>query len=292
MITQEDTTQSGRVPDKIRIPKKYNRMMSAEKRKNEKLLCNALDHGTINVRYKLRRNIIDLHGAQNEKFGGAELFIGFHSRRLHIVSAMNMVKRTNSEVINLSILSYILRSAISDISTWDTQKNIVIPLSIYMIKNDDSRDIINTTIKNSGLSKTRFIFSIDESDIINASPNSMDYISRMHDDGISFILSSYGKVYGAINLLLSGRFLGVKLDQNDVFRNDADRQDVTPQLIHVLNKISEGNNLLKIVDGVENEYQINALRLGRVDGVQGSWISPLLTSAQVNSVFRPTLYNI
>lgn len=286
MKTHVNDNSVDKSSDKSHNKKTYKRIINNEKRKNERTIYNAIENDDIKVRFKLRRNLTHAASASKDFFGGAEIYFGLHSRRLHMISAINFIKQIDNDEINLKFLEYSIKEAINGVIMWEKSHIITIPLTAVMIKNIRTSSIIANAIHNSGIKKDCFEFSVDESDIINVGTDAMNGISRLHNEGIRLILNGFGRNYGSINMLLSGWFSGVKIDHADFFKKIDDTHEFAPFMIHFLNKIAEYNSIFRIVDGVENECQINTLRTGHIDAVQGSWISPLLTSAQINSVFR------
>lgn len=177
---------------------------------------------------------------------------------------------------------YVWRAAAAQIRDWKMRFGITVPVSVNVSRIDmydpNLIGIFQNILQEYDLSAHELLLEITESAYTQDSAQIINVVNQLRDLGFRIEMDDFGTGYSSLNMISSLPIDALKLDMK--FIRDAFRDGRNTRLIEVIVDIADYLNVPVIAEGVETEEQLEALKLLRVDIVQGYYFSKPVPPAE------------
>jgi len=138
-----------------------------------------------------------------------------------------------------------------------------------------------------GLSPERLEFEITETVLMDESPANMQVLHKLRELGIRIALDDFGTGYSSLNYLRSFPFDKIKIDR--CFVEDINKNPDCQAIIRAVSSLADSLGMVTIAEGVESPDQIDQLRNGGCNHVQGFYYSAAIPADQLPGAKKPVI---
>jgi diguanylate cyclase (GGDEF)-like protein/PAS domain S-box-containing protein len=192
-----------------------------------------------------------------------------------------------AEVVGLlpAIGAWVLREACRQMREWDAEfpeahrLSLAVNVSTRQFARGDLARDVETALRDHGLEPDRFHLELRESALLMKPQWVTPVLARLRKLGVRVDLDDFGTGYSSLNCLHRFPLNGVKLDGIVVAALAKDGESVP--LASSVMQVARALGLEVVAEGVEEESQVEALRLLRCPRAQGRYFSPPLEPAAV-----------
>ncbi len=244
----------------------------------ETLLRKALKEDGFYLMYQPQVNVI------NGEIDGFEALLRLKNHNIPPDIFISIAEQSD---IILEIGRYVAKEVIAQIAIWHQKgysgKTVSINFSSKQLRDTKYISFLESTLKNYQVDPSQLEIEITESILLDENNNSIDFLYRLRELGLSIALDDFGKGYSSINYLTYIPVNHVKLDKSlsDKFLQYDDLRVLNSiiLLVHSLN--------LKITaEGIENRTQYERLKKCGCDYIQGYYFSKPLTVEQTDEIYH------
>ena len=229
---------------------------------------------------------IEIH---TEQIVGVEALLRWQHPDLGLVSPMDFISTAEGSGMIVPIGEWVLRTACMQIKSW---QNLGIPpirisvnLSAQSFIRQNLVEVINKTLKQTGVSPHLLEIEITESTIMKNIESTIYKLSKLKELGINISIDDFGTGYSSLSYLRKFPIHTLKIDGSfirDILGNQDDAAIVTA-IIAMAKKL----RLKLVAEGVETKEQLAFLKQQKCDMAQGYLISrPLPTREIEKLLFR------
>ncbi len=194
-----------------------------------------------------------------------------------------------SDII-LDIGRFVTKEAIIQIARWKDKgfspKTISINFSSKQIKDYHYIEFLKTALEEYQVEAKYLMIEITESVLLDESSDTINFLYKLRDLGLSIVMDDFGTGYSSINYLTYIPVDHIKLDKslsdNFLKMNNAKVIDSIISLAHSL-------NLTITAEGIEEQNQYEQLKAGGCDFIQGYYFSKPLEIERANEIYHKNL---
>jgi diguanylate cyclase (GGDEF)-like protein/PAS domain S-box-containing protein len=184
---------------------------------------------------------------------------------------------------------WIIREAVSQISAWQRDGLLSVPvainISVIQFRQDELYTQISDALNEFGVAPQCLCVEITESVAMAGSELGVQTIARMHDLGISIAIDDFGSGFSSLSYLKRLKVDKLKIDQSFVrdLVDDPSDHAIVQSIIYLAQKM----RFRTIAEGVETEQQLSMLRDMGCEEVQGFYFArPMPVDEVVNFILR------
>lgn len=170
-----------------------------------------------------------------------------------------------------SIGDYVLEEACRQCRYWNEHGipdfNINVNLSVVQLLQKDVAETVARILKKTGVNPKNIVLEITESFAINDMDRVLDIIKGIKKLGPRIALDDFGTGYSSLNYIKQLPLDIIKVDKT--FIDDIVEDEYAQAFIKLIVELSDTIDTDIIVEGVENEAQLNILKELGVDYIQG-----------------------
>lgn len=241
-------------------------------------LRRALDKGKLELHYQ---PVMDSAG----KLAGAEALLRWRHPELGMVPPERFISLAEDSGLIIPIGDFVLREAVGQLAHWHEQglmlPEIAINISGRQLRDHGFIDRVSKALERAGVPAARLVLELTESVLMDDAVSS--HVHGLKDLGVLLALDDFGTGYGALTYLKRFPFDRLKIDRSfvrDMLKNTSD-DAIVSALIGLAQKLS----LQVVAEGVENQPQLEVLRMHGCDFFQGYVFSPALPAAEFEARF-------
>jgi diguanylate cyclase (GGDEF)-like protein/PAS domain S-box-containing protein len=252
----------------------YRNALGFIKRKSS--MQQALNDGVFEVYYQ---PIVDVH---TEKLVSMEALVRWPHPVEGLVSPAEFIPIAERTGLILPLGEYVLRTVCRQISYWNlhdiTGFKVAVNLSARQFENNVP-DLVGGILRETGISPDSLALEITEGIAMKNVDQNIRMLNELRALGLSISIDDFGTGYSSLAYLKRFPLNTLKIDRSfiqDITTNSDDRE-ITRAIIAM------GQNLgLKVLaEGVETLEQLNILKEGGCDYIQGYYYSRPLPAAQL-----------
>ena len=180
---------------------------------------------------------------------------------------------------------YVWSEAAAQIRQWKARFGVTLPVSVNVSRVDlfdpELVEKLRDIISRNGLTCSELLLEITESAYTEDAEQIIETVSRLRKLGFRIEMDDFGSGYSSLNMLMTLPIDVLKLDMQFVRNAFAQRKDT--RLLEVMLRLAKSFGLTTIVEGVETEEQMLALKLMGCDIVQGYYFSRPLPADKFES---------
>ena len=192
----------------------------------------------------------------------------------------------------ISQLTHILlQKTLKTASQWPKDTQVSFNLSIFDLCSHESTLKLMSIINGSGLSPKRITFEITETAIMQDYDRALQGLHLLRNLGCKIALDDFGTGFSCLSYLHRLPIDRVKIDRS--FIEDIEQNQATQNIIHAMAQLCNNLELECVVEGVENQQQLNILDKMDLHIIQGFYFSkPLQQDAALEYLEKSNQSNI
>lgn len=237
----------------------------AQRMEIENDLLQALNEGQLEVHYQ-------------PQFDPASRLVGFEAliRWPHPVKGMLspglFIPIAERSGLIARVDEWVLQEVCRQINDWRARgyqpPPISVNLSMKLFHQADLPERIGRTVAASRINPAWIHFEVTESAVMENAEQTIEHLSRIHDQGFSLSIDDFGTGYSSLNYLKRFPVDSLKIDQGFVRDLAFDKNDAV--IVVAIINLAHSLGLSVIAEGVETELQLKFLHDHGCDYIQGN----------------------
>lgn len=229
----------------------------------------ALDNQELVVYYQPKFSI------KEHRFISSEALVRWNSPKHGLLSPASFIERAENAGLISQIDLYVFEHALMDIADQRKRGRRCIPVSVnFSLYEFFSPNFL--TIFTSLLDKYKVPANLVEVEITETTSQanqfmSISIIKKLKEKGVRVLMDDFGIGYSGIDNLRKIPFDAIKIDKSftDLLVDD----EKTRSIIKLLIELGHLNDIEVIIEGVDNQKQIDILKKMKIDTIQGFYYS-------------------
>lgn len=224
--------------------------------------------------------IIDVqNGAQ---CAGAEALIRWNSEKLGFISPTEFIPLAEYLGLINPIGNYVLKEACAQCRKWNEsgypEYKVNVNLSVVQLLQPDVVELVERTIKETGINPGNLTLELTESLVINDMVHMKEVMRRIKELGVKIALDDFGTGYSSLNHIREIPFDVIKLDQS--FVKDLTKDAYSQSFVKMVTELAGTLDVKICVEGIETSEQYNVLRDMNVKYIQGFYFDQPLKPSE------------
>lgn len=260
----------------------YQQSMNAESQKYlmlENDLRSALKRKQIEVYYQPQ---VD---AKSHKLTGFEALARWNHPAEGLVSPVVFIPMAEVTGLIVEIGQFVLETAVAEVESWDKlgfkNLHIGINLSPRQFVDKSLVERIQKVLNNTSLDNKYIDLEITESLMVGNAEHHVIVLNKLKDLGISLLVDDFGTGYSSLSYLQKFPIDTLKVDQSFVRNLDTKEGK---GIVNAILAMVEALNLGVIVEGVENESDINFFKNKNAQSFQGFYFGKPLPAKETRQI--------
>lgn len=185
---------------------------------------------------------------------------------------------------------WVLREACRQAHEWNTTLNSTVPLSMSVniastqLERGELLMHVRDILQETCLLPTALKLEMTETTWIENSDTVMDVIRELRTTGIQFAMDDFGTGYSSLSYLHQFPVQTLKIDRSFISRMQPNDKNV--KIVQTIVALAQNLGLSIVAEGVENEKQLELLRLLGCDFGQGYYFSPPVDAHAAEQLLR------
>lgn len=240
----------------------------AERRELEAELNQALENGGFTVAYQpLCLADGSLHGF--------EALLRFCSPRLGNVPPCDFIPIAEETQLIVPLGEWVLRETCRQGREWQDAghpaSSIAVNISALQFARDDFADTVAQILEETGYPAEMLVLELTESIVMHDFTESASQMERLKRLGVRIAIDDFGTGYSSLSYLHRLPIDVLKIDRS--FMETLNEADGTGPIVEAVLSMAHTLGLHVVAEGVETAEQLNTLRLGGCDLIQGYFFS-------------------
>ena len=202
---------------------------------------------------------------------GAEALIRWNSDELGFIAPGDFIPLAEYLGLINPIGNYVLRQACEECHRWNLNGHpdykVNVNLSVVQLLQSDIVEIVEDTLKDTGLDPKNLTLEVTESLAINDMERMKKILSKIKELGVKIALDDCGTGYSSLNHIREIPCDVIKVDQS--FVRDLADDAYSQSFIKMVAELAETIGVQICVEGIETKEQFNVLGGMKVKMVQG-----------------------
>lgn len=221
--------------------------------------------------------------ANEKKLRGFEALVRWREPKLGLVSPVQFISISEENGLINEIGHWILTTACKEYNKLskltDEKISMSINISAMQLMQLDFVNSVQEILTATGVPAEAIELEITETVFISSVGNVMEKLVSLHELGIKIALDDFGTGFSSLNYLCQLPIDTLKIDKSfvdDIFTGNNKAKDIIGSIIDMAHRM----NMTVVVEGVEQEIQLDFLRQHNADIIQGFlWGRPMSAEA-------------
>ena len=252
----------------------YNEDMRMREEKNQRLLNDlraAVEERQLTVFYQPKYDIL----SSPPRLASAEALIRWQHPELGMISPGDFIPLFEGNGLIGVVDNFVWREAAAQIARWRERYNYTLPVSVNLSRADvfdpTLVDRLVQLIENNALDYHSLKLEVTESAYTDNAREVLDVIYRLRELGFEIEMDDFGTGYSSLNMLSDMPIDVLKMDMK--FIRNIETSETDRRLVTLILDIAKYLKVSVVAEGVETEGQLQILREGACDLVQGYYFS-------------------
>lgn len=223
---------------------------------------------------------------------GAEALIRWNSTELGFISPSEFIPLAEYLGLINPIGNYVLKEACQYCKFWNDNGyphfRVNVNLSVIQLLQTDIVEIVEKTVKESGINPHNLTLEVTESLAINDMERMKEILGSIKKLGVRIALDDFGTGYSSLNHIREIPFDVIKVDQS--FIRDLEKDAYAKSFIKMVADLAEAIGVNLCVEGVETKVQFEILSQMRVGLLQGFYFDRPMQRRAFEEKYAPDLY--
>ncbi len=242
-------------------------------------LRSALEHNEFVLHYQPRISL------DTNSCTGVEALIRWHHPKLGMVMPADFIPIAEECGAIVQIGAWVLREACRQNAQWLADGiapiRVSVNLSARQFADKDLRQVVLDALKQAGLPGHLLELELTESMVMRDAEQAARWLSRLKRTGVRLAIDDFGTGYSSLAYLSRFPIDTVKIDRSFIRYLPDSRSDA--QITSAIIGLGHQMALEVVAEGVENEAQLDFLRLEGCDEVQGYYFSRPIPAEDVTA---------
>jgi len=265
----------------------YDEEMRLKELMNQRLLNDlrtAEETGQLKVYYQPK---YDIH-CHPPRLASAEALIRWLHPELGMISPGEFIPLFEGNGLIGIVDSFVWREAARQVAEWRDKYGFILPVSVNLSRSDvfdpTLIDRLEHLIESNGLDYHNIKLEVTESAYTDNAKQLLDVIRRLREKGFQIEMDDFGSGYSSLNMLSDMPVDVLKMDMK--FIRNLETSETDRKLVTLILDIAKYLQVSVVAEGVETEGQLDILRKGDCDLVQGYYFSRPLPPAEFEELIR------
>ena len=224
---------------------------------------------------------------------GAEALIRWNSSELGFISPGEFIPLAEYLGLINPIGNYVMYDACQACKNWNDNGypdyKVNVNLSVVQLLQTDIVEIVDRTLKETGINPRNLTLEVTESLAINDMERMKRILGQIKDLGVRIALDDFGTGYSSLNHIREIPFDVIKVDQT--FIKDLEKDSYAGSFVKMVGELADAIGVNLCVEGVETREQLDILSGMPIDLIQGYYFDKPLTRKEFESKYLPLLKN-
>jgi len=265
----------------------YDEEMRLKELMNQRLLNDlrtAEETGQLKVYYQPKYDI----RCHPPRLASAEALIRWLHPELGMISPGEFIPLFEGNGLIGIVDSFVWREAARQVAEWRDRYGFILPVSVNLSRSDvfdpTLIDRLEQLIESNGLDYHNIKLEVTESAYTDNAKQLLDVIRRLREKGFQIEMDDFGSGYSSLNMLSDMPVDVLKMDMK--FIRNLETSETDRKLVTLILDIAKYLQVSVVAEGVETEGQLDILRKGDCDLVQGYYFSRPLPPAEFEELIR------
>ena len=244
----------------------------------------AVEEKQFQVYYQPKYNIL----CDPPRLSSAEALIRWKHPELGMISPGEFVPLFEGNGLIGVVDNFVWTEAAAQIARWKEKYNFTLPLSVNLSRSDlfdpTLVDRLISLVKDNRLDFKNLKLEVTESAYTGNAKHVLDVICRLRELGFEIEMDDFGSGYSSLNMLSDMPIDVLKMDMK--FIRNIETNETDRRLVMLILDIARYLKVSVVAEGVETEKQLEILRAGKCDLVQGYYFSRPLPSDQFEKLIE------
>ena len=223
---------------------------------------------------------------------GAEALIRWNSQEMGFISPGEFIPLAEYLGLINPIGNYVLMDACNTCRRWNDSGypgyRVNVNLSVVQLLQTDIVEIVEKTLKESGINPHNLTLEVTESLAINDMERMKKILGDIKALGVRIALDDFGTGYSSLNHIREIPFDVIKVDQT--FIKDLETDSYAGSFVKMVGELAEAIGVNVCVEGVETEQQLNIIKEMPVDLIQGYYFDKPMTQEAFEKKYLPNMH--
>lgn len=226
---------------------------------------------------------------QRERCVGAEALIRWNSSKLGFVSPAEFIPLAEYLGLINPIGNHVLKVACQQCKFWNDNGypdyKVNVNLSVVQLLQADVVEIVERTLKETGIHPANLTLEVTESLAINDMERMKEILNRIKALGVMLALDDFGTGYSSLNHIREIPFDVIKVDQS--FVKDLAEDAYSQSFIKLVAELAETIDMSVCVEGIETTEQFKVLQDMKVTYIQGYYFDKPMQRKDFEKKYAP-----
>ena len=232
----------------------------------ERELREALAQGGFELHYQ---PLIDL---ADNRITGMEALVRWRHPERGLVSPAVFIPLAEESGLIVPLGEWVLGQACRDAAGWPGGVSVAVNVSPLQLRHRAFAQSVPAALAASGLAATRLELEITESVLLDDTEANLETLHTLRRLGVRISMDDFGTGYSSISYLRRFPFDKIKIDRS--FVRDCAARSEAGAIIRAIVSLGASLGITTLVEGVETEPQLAAVRAEGAREVQGFLFSP------------------
>ena len=238
----------------------------------ERELREALQAGRFEVHYQ---PLVDL---SDDRITGMEALVRWRHPERGLVSPAVFIPLAEETGLIVPLGEWVLRQACRDAASWPGGTSVAVNVSPLQLRHRGFAGTVVAALAASGLAAARLELEITESVLLDDTEANLETLHGLRGLGVRISMDDFGTGYSSISYLRRFPFDKIKIDRS--FVRDCAASPDAGAIIRAIVGLGASLGITTLVEGVETEPQLAAIRAEGAREVQGFLFSPPRPAAE------------
>ncbi len=231
----------------------------------------AISEGQLTVYYQPK---YDIH-CKPPKLSSAEALIRWNHPELGMITPDDFIPLFEKNCLINKVDNFVWQEAARQVAEWKEKFGLTIPVSVNVSRVDifdnELASRLRSLIEENGLDYRDIKLEVTESAYSDDSTHMLDVVHRLGEMGFEIEMDDFGSGYSSLNMLSDMPIDVLKMDMK--FIRNIETSETDRRLVSLILDIARYLDLKVVAEGVETQGQLEFLRNGDCDLVQGYYFS-------------------
>ena len=209
------------------------------------------------------------------RLSSAEALIRWKHPELGMISPGEFIPLFEGNGLIGVVDRYVWENAARQVANWKAKYNFTLPVSVNLSRSDvfdpTLVERLVRLVKDNGLDFKTIKLEVTESSYTDNAGHVLDVIRRLRDMGFEIEMDDFGSGYSSLNMLSDMPIDVLKMDMH--FLRNIESSETDRRLVSLILDIARYLEVSVVAEGVETGKQLEILREGKCDLVQGYYFS-------------------
>ncbi|GJE42813.1 putative bifunctional diguanylate cyclase/phosphodiesterase [Methylobacterium soli] len=218
---------------------------------------------------------------------GVEALLRWQHADRGLVSPESFITVAEETGLIVPIGEWVLNQACRDAAAWPGSVSVAVNVSAVQLRHRGFAQSVFLALAAAGLPPGRLEIEITESVLLDDTEANLETLHLLRSTGIRIAMDDFGTGYSSLSYLRRFPFDKIKIDRS--FVRDAGLTPDAAAIIRALVSLGTSLGITTLVEGIETEAQLAAVRAEGCREMQGFLFSPPVPAGEVAAILTAEL---